>query len=80
MTKALDIAVLYNTGCPATPKTVALIQECISELGILADLRQILVATVEEANRLRFLGSPTVQVNGNDIDPAVRDSKSYGFM
>ena len=75
-----SVVVFHNDGCPATPKTVELIKECISELGINVDFRKVLVATQEEADAWRFLGSPTVQVGGIDIDPAARDSTVFGFM
>lgn len=75
-----SVVVLHNQSCPSTPKTMELIKECILELGIDVDLQKVLVATREEAEAWRFLGSPTVQVNGVDIDPSARDSKVFGFM
>lgn len=80
MAKAVDIVVYYTHGCPATPKTVELIRQCVSELKIRAALREVPVRTQEEADAWRFLGSPTVHVDGRDIDPAARASKTYGFM
>jgi len=63
-----------------TQKTIKLIEECIFESGSQVQIRKILVSSQEEANEWRFLGSPTVQINGIDIDPAVRDANVYGFM
>jgi hypothetical protein len=80
MTRELDIVVLYNEGCPATSKTVELIEECLYELGLHVELRKVLVKTREEAVERKFLGSPTVQVNGIDIDPGARDAKVFGFL
>jgi hypothetical protein len=39
-----------------------------------------LIRTQEEADAWRFLGSPTVQVNGLDIDSSARTSSIFGFM
>lgn len=78
--KGGGVVVLHTEGCPATPQTIALIKECILELGIDIDLREALITTQEEAEEWRFLGSPTVQINGIDIDPSARDSKVFGFM
>jgi hypothetical protein len=80
MNEELNVVVLYNEGCPATSKTVELIEECIYELGLHVELRKVLVKTREEAKEKRFLGSPTVQINGIDIDPTARDAKVFGFM
>ena len=80
MGKAINMVILYNEGCPATPNTIELIEQCISESGVQVQLRKILVTSQEEANQWKFLGSPTVQINGIDIDPSVRDAKIFGFM
>lgn len=80
MDKTLDMVVLYNEGCPATPKAIERIEECISESGIPVELRKILIRSQKEAEEWRFLGSPTVQINGMDIDPDVRDAKVFGFL
>ncbi len=80
MTKAVNIVVYYTHGCPATPQTVDLIRNCVSELKIRAALREVRVTTQEEAVALRFLGSPTVHVDGRDIDPAARVARDYGFL
>ncbi len=80
MSRSWNIRILYTDGCPATPKTVELVRECVSELGLRVELTTIPVRTQEEAREWRFLGSPTVQVNGVDIDPAVRGSRQFGFL
>ncbi len=80
MAKVVDIVVYYTNGCPATPKTVELIRTCISDLKIQAALREVQVTTREEADAWRFLGSPTVHVEGRDIDPGARAGKSFGFL
>lgn len=43
-------------------------------------LRKMVVQSPEQASELKFLGSPTAQVNGLDIDPAARDNPNYGLM
>ena len=79
METAISIVVFHTEGCPSTPMTVEIIRECASELGIPTDLRKVLVRTQEEADAWRFLGSPTVQVNGIDIDPGARACNDFGF-
>ena len=78
--KTLNVTVLYTEGCPATPNTIERIREGVAELGVRVELRKVLIDSQEEANRSRFLGSPTVQINGIDIDPSVLDGKIFGFM
>jgi hypothetical protein len=74
------VVVLHDEGCPSTPKTIEWIEACTAEMGIEIDFQILLVTTLTEANKWRFLGSPTIQVNGMDIDPSVRDAKAFGFL
>jgi len=75
----LQVTVLYSEGCPATADTIRLLESCAAECGILIDLRTERIDTQDDADRTRFLGSPTVQVEGVDIDPSVRGSYVFGF-
>jgi hypothetical protein len=42
-------------------------------------VRLLPVESQEEARRSRFLGSPTVRVNGRDIDPGAEARTDYGL-
>ena len=37
------------------------------------------VGAQSDLGKLRYLGSPTVLLDGRDIDPAVRRSTAFGF-
>jgi hypothetical protein len=74
----MRVKVLYFDGCPNHRPTVELVREVALEMGIDADIQEVEVKGVEEAIQLRFLGSPTVQVNGEDID-RVRSDAGYGM-
>ena len=73
------VSVLYTAGCPATPETLELIEEVAACTRTPIKLEKILVQTPEQALYFKFLGSPTVQVNGIDVDPAARSNTAYGF-
>jgi 3'-phosphoadenosine 5'-phosphosulfate sulfotransferase (PAPS reductase)/FAD synthetase len=78
-TRAIDVNVLYTDGCAATPQTIELVKAIATEMGIHTRVKMVLVESLEQATQLKFLGSPTVQVNGLDIDPSARANSSYGF-
>lgn len=80
-TKCVDVEVLHTEGCPGTPPTIELINTVAAEMGIEIRLRETLITeeSQKQAAEFRFLGSPTVRVNGLDIDPAAREATSYGF-
>ncbi|GAB4402524.1 MAG: hypothetical protein Kow00123_12880 [Anaerolineales bacterium] len=75
----VQIKVVYTEGCANTPPTIQRIREVAAELGIPIELTQVLVNTEEEAEAHHFLGSPTVLVNGLDLDPAMRNQTAFGF-
>jgi hypothetical protein len=76
---ALDVRILYTEGCANTPQTVRRVQDVAKEMGIAIQVDKVLVTTQNQANELRFLGSPTVQIDGQDIDPAARKADAFGF-
>ena len=75
----MKIELLYFSGCPTYQETERLIADTVQSLGVPAEFDSQEVRTQEDAARLRFLGSPTVLVNGVDIDPAARASTDYGL-
>lgn len=75
----MKIQVLYFEGCPNHQPTVALVREVVTGLRLSAEVEEIEVNTQTEAERLRFLGSPTVQVNGIDIEPSAWERTTYAL-
>ena len=63
------IEFLYWEDCPSHPQAWSLLQEAMAELGVESPVEQIEVLTDKDAERLAFPGSPTIRVNGVDIDP-----------
>lgn len=73
------VEVLYFEGCPNHRWAVELAREVVTELGVDAAVEEVEVKTLEDAERLRFLGSPSVHVDGVDIEPGARNSTAYAF-
>jgi hypothetical protein len=63
------IEVLHTAGCPNYQGALALVQRVQAELGIEAELRTKLIVDQAAAERARFPGSPTVRVDGRDVEP-----------
>ena len=63
------VEILYFDGCPNHEAALALVEQVDSELGAGAEVRLVSVPDQATAERLRFLGSPTIRVNGIDVDP-----------
>lgn len=76
----IQIEVLHFEDCPNHLPTVERVSAILREEGCSADVREVLVRDVDTAQRVNFLGSPTVRVNGVDIEPGAKDRKDFGLM
>lgn len=74
----MKISVLYFEGCPNHRPVVDMIRRLVAEHDLDASIEECEVAPGDEA-RLRFLGSPTVQVDGVDIEPAARQRTDFAM-
>lgn len=75
----MNIEVLYTEGCSHTPLAIERIQNIANAEKYSYELVQINVDSFEKASELNFLGSPTIRVNGVDIDPFAKHGKFEGF-
>jgi hypothetical protein len=64
----VKIEVLYWDGCPSHPEALELLQAVLAERGLEATVEVREVRTAEEAQALHFPGSPTILVDGRDVD------------
>jgi hypothetical protein len=60
---------LYWEGCPSHDEALELLRSVLSERGLDVDVDVRQVHTLEDAQALGFPGSPTIRVDGRDIDP-----------
>ncbi|AFM23084.1 hypothetical protein Desti_0347 [Desulfomonile tiedjei DSM 6799] len=77
--ESIHVRILGSEGCVNTRPTVQLVTDIARILNLSIKIETILVTTLEQAEKLRFLGSPTVQINGLDIEPSARESTAFGF-
>ncbi len=75
----MQVTVVSLQGCEATPQTIALVKETAREMGLAIDFEHVVVRTAAEANEHRHIGSPTVQIDGLDIEPQARGITRFGI-
>ncbi|HWH11615.1 MAG TPA: hypothetical protein VG165_10855 [Solirubrobacteraceae bacterium] len=64
------VELLYWDGCPSHPQALAELQAALSELGREdVEIRRTEVVTEEQAAGGRFIGSPTLRIDGVDLVP-----------
>ena len=60
---------LYYEECPSYYLALERLLEVMAEEGIPGEVEVVKVETEEQAHQLRFVGSPTIRIDGQDIDP-----------
>jgi hypothetical protein len=63
------VEVLFVPGCPNYEPAVERVRKVLAEEAINVDVHGIAVNTDEDATSLLFPGSPTIRVNGEDVEP-----------
>ena len=64
-----QVEVLVTPDCPHRDAAIALAQRVCEQLGSHAEIRVVQVPDQAAAEQARFLGSPSIRVNGRDIEP-----------
>jgi hypothetical protein len=65
----MRIDFLYWRGCPSHPEALELLREVLAARSVDAEVIEREVRSEDEARRLSFPGSPTIRVDGRDVDP-----------
>ncbi len=71
---APKVELLYWSGCPSHPRALADLREAMGELGLdpsRVEVRE--VGSDQQASAEGFVGSPTIRVDGHDIQPPPQD-------
>src|SRR5713226_376967 len=76
----MKIEVLYFEGCPNHEPAVARVDEIVKAEGISAEVSEVNVPDASTAHEVGFLGSPSIRVNGMDVEQAARSAREYGMM
>jgi hypothetical protein len=75
----LEIEMLFAPGCGAIESTRAMVAKAVADSGRDIAVKETVVADPAQAMALRFLGSPSVRVNGTDIDPEAASRAEFGL-
>ena len=76
---AAKVELLYFDGCPSYEALLPRLRELLRKEGASGDVALRRVESPEDAERERFLGSPTLRVDGEDIDPDAAGRGDFGL-
>ncbi len=75
----MKIEVLYIAGCPNHRPAVEMVTSALAELGFSGAIVEVPVTSVGQAEALAFPGSPTIRINGVDVEPAMDQLPEFSF-
>ena len=68
----MKIELLYVDGCSNVEQVRVLLKEAVHEQSIAEAIEEIIVSSEEMAKRLHFPGTPTIRIDGIDVEKAAR--------
>ena len=75
----MKVELLYVDGCPSYVAFLPRLCELLAQAEAHAPVEQRRVESDAAARRERFLGSPTLRVDGVDVDPGASDRTDFGL-
>ena len=75
--RVVPVEVLSFDGCPNWQGAVELVERVAADIGVQALVRVVDVPDAETAEKLRFLGSPTVRIAGEDVEPGAETRTDF---
>jgi alkylmercury lyase len=73
------VELLYFDGCPSYEQLAPRLEQLVRDAGITDAVELRRVESDDAAQAERFLGSPTVRVNGRDVEPGADERDHFGL-
>ena len=65
----MNVELLWFEDCPNHEAAETMLAEVLAENGVSVEINRIEVPDVETGNEVTFPGSPTIRINGVDVEP-----------
>ncbi len=75
----MKIEFLYFEGCPHFPPALTLLKDLLKEENAEHPIEMINVDSNQHAQETQFLGSPSIRINGKDIEETGVTLRDYGI-
>src|SRR5262249_49555276 len=76
---SVRIEILAREDCPNRGMAITVVERVVHETGVPADIEIVDVESEDDAETFRLLGSPTVLVDGRDVDPQPNLNAEYSI-
>jgi len=76
----MKIEVLYVSNCPNHTVALERLRGILQAESFQKHVKEVLVRDAEMAQTLEFPGSPTIRINGQDVEPQSEKAAAFGLM
>lgn len=78
MKQFIDIELLFAPGCKSQDVTISMTEQAVQAIPN-HKIRVKMVSSADEARAEAFLGSPSIRINGVDIEPEAENRKDFSM-
>ena len=75
----MKVELLYFDGCPNYETLLPRLRQLLRDRGLDTDIELRRIETLEAAEAERFLGSPTVRMDGRDVEAGADERSDFGL-
>jgi len=75
----MKVELYYFDSCPSYLRALENTREALRLEGLPEDVALIAVESAADAQAKRFIGSPTIRINGVDVEGPEAEDNGYGF-
>lgn len=79
MNGLVPVEILHTPGCGNWEAARDAVYRVAADIGVAVALGDTVVDSLEAADTLRFVGSPTVRARGRDVQPEAEGRTDYGL-
>jgi len=76
----MKVELYYFEGCPNYDKAAEILQQTLKDMEIDIPIDMINIEDDETAKTLKFIGSPSIRIDEEDVDPSRRDDTDYSLQ
>jgi hypothetical protein len=76
----MNIELLYVANCPNHVVALERLRATLSAENLQTPVNEVLVSDAAMAQSLKFPGSPTIRINGHDVEPQNEQTALFGLM
>ena len=79
MKELLKIQLLFDPTCASRHEVPRLVQKLLAEMEVEADVEEVMITSARQAAEVGFRGSPSILLNGKDLEPLVAGQPAFSM-